>query len=96
MGNALSDSDAKHLLAAEGWLELGDYETANAELDEITPLFRAHPEVLEVRYNVFALANKWDACLAIAETLTEQFPKRVFGWVGLADSMHRPRLAPAG
>jgi len=86
--HGLNDSDAKHLLAAEGWLELGDYDAANAELEEITPLHRVHPEVLEVRYNVFALAKKWDACLAIAETLTTHFPKRMFGWVGLASAMH--------
>ena len=55
---SLNESDAKHLLAAEGWLELGNHLAANDELENITPLFRAHPEVLEVRHNIFALAGK--------------------------------------
>ena len=86
--NALPLGCTKHLEAAESWLELGNYLEANAELDKITPLHRAHPDVLEVRYNVFAAGGKWDGCLAIAETLTTSLPKRMFGWVGLANAMH--------
>jgi tetratricopeptide (TPR) repeat protein len=84
----LSGPDRKHLEAAEGWLELGDHLAANEELDNIEPRSRAHPDVLEVRYQVFAKGEKWDACLAIAEALTEHFPKRVAGWIELASAMH--------
>jgi hypothetical protein len=34
--NPLESPDSLHLHAAEGWLELGDHLSANAELDEIT------------------------------------------------------------
>lgn len=59
----LAAHDAARILAAEGWLQLGNFLEANAELDAIAPLFRAHPDVLEVRYNVFAAAKKgWLPC----------------------------------
>ena len=68
----LKSEDRTHLHAAEGWLELGNLLEANEELDKITPALRAHPDVLAVRYNVFARGNKWDGCLAIAEALADR------------------------
>ena len=44
--------DQRFLNAAEGWLGLGDHLAANEELENITPQFRAHPLVLEVRYQI--------------------------------------------
>jgi predicted Zn-dependent protease len=69
-------------------LELGNYLEANEELENVTAALRAHPDVLELRYNVFALGDKWDGCLAIAETLTDQLPQRLFGWLALASAEH--------
>jgi len=37
----LGPQNAKHIEAAEGWLELGNILETNAEIDEV----RAHPEV---------------------------------------------------
>lgn len=39
----LSTEDQRHLEAAQGWLILGDLIEADAELENISPLFRAHP-----------------------------------------------------
>src|ERR1044071_1726377 len=50
----LVDSDLRQVRAAQGWLELGDYLSADAELDEITPELRAHPDVLKVRWGVYS------------------------------------------
>lgn len=47
-----------HLLAAQGWFELGNHLEADKELDEITPGLRAHPGVLEVRWQIYAAAKK--------------------------------------
>ena len=78
---SLSDSDAKHLLAAEGWLALNDHVAANDELENITPLFRVHPDVLGVRWHIYSRAKKWDAAFEIARFLTEQLPDDAFGWI---------------
>ena len=52
--NALTLSDTHHLSAAQGWLELGSHLEADKELDEITPELRVHPDVLEIRWQIYA------------------------------------------
>jgi len=59
------------LRPALGWLELGDWQSANDELENIEPQQRAHPYVLELRWQVYALAGKWDVAVELAEKLTE-------------------------
>lgn len=56
-----SSPDSHHLRAAQGWLELGNHLEADKELDEITPQLRTHPDVLEVRWHIYAHAEKWEA-----------------------------------
>ena len=85
----LTEPDAKHLLAAEGWLELGNAIAANDELENITPLMRAHPEVLECRLQIFIAAKQWDSALAVAETLTEQMPGRPAAWMAIAECLQQ-------
>ena len=64
----------KHLEAAEGWLELGNWREANEELENITTELRVHPFVLEVRYKIYCEAKRWDEAVEIARTLTEMLP----------------------
>jgi hypothetical protein len=52
--------DHHHLRAAQGWLELGNWLEANAELENITPQQRAHPDVLRLRVEIYSAADKWD------------------------------------
>jgi hypothetical protein len=42
--------DEQHRRAAIGYVELGMYLEADAELDKIDPLCRAAPEVLQIRF----------------------------------------------
>lgn len=53
----VSLSDSRLLIAAEGWLELGDWQSANDELENITPTVRAHPDVLKMRVAVYMAAK---------------------------------------
>jgi len=85
---ALQPPDSLHLQAADGWLELGNHLEANEELEKITAKFRAHPDVLEVRWQIYAKAQKWDACLDIAEAITRLAPERPFGWIHLSYAFH--------
>jgi len=77
-----------HLKAAQGWLELGNHLEADKELDEIAPRLRAHPDVLEVRWEVYARANKWSACVDIAEALIKLTPIRPEGWIHRSFALH--------
>jgi hypothetical protein len=53
----LEPPDGFHLLAAHGWLELGNHAEANEELEKIAPELRARPDVLKVRWEIYAAEN---------------------------------------
>jgi len=69
--------DSFHLIAADGWLGLGDHLAADEELDKITPELRAHPHVLSVRYEIYAKAKKWDGAAEIAGVLVKLMPNNL-------------------
>jgi tetratricopeptide (TPR) repeat protein len=80
--------DQRHLAAAEGWFELGNHLEANEELEQITAENRSHPAVLEMRWQIFAKAKKWDAALDIASALIQLVPKYALGWVHRSYCLH--------
>jgi hypothetical protein len=57
----LEAPDSIHLQAAEGWVGLGNYADANDELEQIAAANRAHHDVLQIRWRIYADARKWDA-----------------------------------
>ena len=91
-------NDRRHLEAAKGWCELHAFLEADAELDEITPALRAHPSVLEVRWQVYANLQKWEAALEIASAIVKLEPGWPSGWIYRAsipfgrDHLVRPGL----
>jgi hypothetical protein len=46
----LEPPDSLHVQAAQGWCELHAFAEADTELDKIDASLRAHPKVLEVRW----------------------------------------------
>jgi tetratricopeptide (TPR) repeat protein len=84
---SLRHVDVMHLEAAQGWLELDNHLEAKAELDQIPPQFSRHPDVLELGWKIYAKAQRWDACLEIAEDLTDSSPRRTLNWLYLAASL---------
>lgn len=86
--NPLEHPDSLHLKAAQGWLELGNHLEADKELDEITPELRKHPDVLEVRWQIYAKARKWEACVDIASAVVKLAPKRADGWIHRSFALH--------
>jgi hypothetical protein len=69
--NSLEPPDSHHLSAAIGWLELGNWQESNEELEKIAPTFRVHPDALEIRWLIYSRAKKWDMCLDIPEGLDD-------------------------
>jgi hypothetical protein len=65
--------DELHFQAANGWLELRNWLETNEELENITPALRAHPDVLAVRWQIYARAEKWEACVDIAEAVVKNW-----------------------
>lgn len=80
--------DSHHLRAAQGWLELGNDREANEELEKITPTLRAHPDVLEIRWHIYAHAQKWEACVDIAGAIIKLDPNRPDAWIHRSFALH--------
>ena len=68
--------DQRHLEAAQGWFELGNCIEATEELEQITPEMRGHPSVLEVRFQIYAAAKKWEYAAEIAKAISEFAPEQ--------------------
>jgi predicted Zn-dependent protease len=66
--------DQRHRQAAVGYVELGLYLEADAELDKIDPFCRAVPEVLAVRLEIYAGLQKWELMQVVAEKLANYDP----------------------
>src|SRR5271157_1237880 len=73
--------DQRYFDAAVGWLGLGDWQTANDELEEISPAMRAHPDVLRIRYGIYAKAKKWEMAAEVARALSELLPAESWGFI---------------
>lgn len=84
----LAHPDQLHLTAAEGWLELGNYLEANAELEQIAPPSRAHPLVLEMRYKIYSTTHRWDMAAEVARGLQKLLPNNPYGYFHLAYCLH--------
>jgi len=86
---ALEPPDSLYLRAAEGWFGLGDLESAILELEKISPPAQSHPQVLEVKYCVYATAKKWDGCVEVGRLLVDLEPNQSFGWVNRSYAIRR-------
>jgi tetratricopeptide (TPR) repeat protein len=84
----LEHPDSFHLQAAQGWLELGNDHEANEELEQITPELRSHPDVLEVRWHIYAHAKKWEVCVDLAGAIIKLVPEKPFGWIHRSFALH--------
>jgi predicted Zn-dependent protease len=80
--------DQRHLEAAEGWLELGNWQEANEELENIQPELRAHPFVQEIRYKIYSAAGRWEMAAEIARAMSELLPENSWGFIHYAYSLH--------
>lgn len=82
--DSLPTSDLHHLVAAQGWLELGNHLEADSELDNITASLRIHPDVLDLRWQIYAKEKRWKACEDIGHATIEVDPDRPSGWLNQA------------
>ena len=85
----LQHPDPMHLEAAAGWIQLGDYDSANEELEKIRAEWHAHPDVLNLRWLIYSHHEQWDACLDIASAIVKIASDRVWGWVHKAYALRR-------
>jgi len=85
----LEPPERHYLLAAIGWLELGDVAEAKAEMALIGAAFQNHPDVLELRWLICAEQKLWPEALQIARSLLHHAPDRSSGWLHQAYALRR-------
>jgi hypothetical protein len=84
----LEPPDEHHLRSARGWLGLGNHLESNEELERIRPLHNAHPDVLELRCQIYAGFKNWELCFDIACALAPLVPERSMGWIYRSQALH--------
>ncbi|MEY2502282.1 MAG: hypothetical protein QOI07_2616 [Verrucomicrobiota bacterium] len=85
----LEPPDSQHCQAAIGYTELGMYEDANAELENVDPFNRTTPEVLSIRAAIYHGLKKWELLRVVALQLTRLEPANVQWIVSLAYATRR-------
>jgi predicted Zn-dependent protease len=85
----LEPPDTHYLLAAIGWLELGNAAEAKAELAHVSPAHQDHPDVLELRWSILAEEKRWAEGLQVAQALLRRAPERSSGWLHQAYALRR-------
>ena len=85
--NPLEPPDKHYVEAAQGWCELHAFLEAKAELEKVSSSLRAHPSVLEVRWQIYANLENWDGALEIATALVKVRPDWPNGWIYRASSL---------
>lgn len=78
----------RHVDAAKGWCELHAFAEANAELEAVTPESRAHPDVLEVRWQMYANQERWEEALDVANAFMRKTADRPEGYIYVASTLH--------
>jgi tetratricopeptide (TPR) repeat protein len=79
--------DSHHVAAASGWMGLGKTIEAAEELEKIQPANQAHPDVLEILWQIHAKSANWNICLDIARGIIKLDPQRPSGWMNSAAAL---------
>lgn len=87
----LQPPDSHLLNAASGWLGLGLPREAAAELEQLSPSARAHPDVLTVEWELLARGGRWPEALEIASRLLAADLNRPTGWINRSYALHELR-----
>ena len=89
MIESMEPPDSHHLLAAQGWAELGDFAEADAELRQIAAPLRTHPAVLACRFEIYRESQRWDLAAEVAVLLVESMAGHAGSWISLAYAVRR-------
>lgn len=80
--------DRHHVVAADGWLDLGLPLEALRELGRCCPETRRTLIATQVAWRAHAERRDWAAALAVAEHLVAEDPGQVGGWLNRSYALH--------
>ncbi len=87
----LEPPDSHHLRAASGWLDLNNPREAAAELQQLSPAARMHPDTLEVLWRLCAANQRWQEALEFGRLLVRLQPADPSGWLHRSYALHELR-----
>ncbi len=90
----LEPPDKYHLLAAQGWLELGNDFEAFQELEKVSSKFSTHPDVLSVRRRILGRSKNWLNALNIAKSICQLEPNHLFSRIHQAYDFYAVKRGP--
>ena len=85
--NRLGPPDTHYLIAAEGWMELGNLDEALFDLQRITEPSQGHFDVMQVRWHVHNKRREWQDCLHISRSMIEANPNLPQGWINHGNAL---------
>ena len=81
--------DQQHLHSAYGYIELGMFLEANAELEEINPFCRHLTEPLTARLAIYHGLKTWELMATVARKLAEWNPEKAAHFIAWAYATRR-------
>lgn len=84
----LEASDLHLLRAAQGWLELGNAQEAEAEICGVPQERSDHPDVLDVKWHIAGARQRWAEARELAVRHVELAPGDARGWVNRSNALH--------
>lgn len=84
----LEPPDIHFLSAAVGWIELGLPQEAHGELARMSPVARAHADVLGVEWDLCERENRWQDAFEIATRIVNVDQSRTTGWINRSYALH--------
>lgn len=85
---SLEQPDLFHFNCANGWLDLGNPNEAEAELAMLSNAQAENPDVLLLRWEIAAYRRNWSDALSVAQSVHQIAPERCDGWVKEAFALH--------
>ncbi|MSU41934.1 MAG: tetratricopeptide repeat protein [Pedosphaera sp.] len=83
----LEPPDTHHLSAAEGWMDLGNFIEAQAELEKISEDGRQHFNVLQVQWHIHNRRREWDDCLRLGREMIVVSPRLPQSWINCGNAL---------
>lgn len=77
------------LLAAEGWIELGNFDEAAEELHNCPPSVKSSIEWLKLWVRIYVATQRWTEVEMMCETLAKHAPDDPFTVLNQAESFHK-------
>jgi len=82
------ESYERQILAAQGYCEIGMFEEALCEIEQLPSEICDRNEIIEVGLHICLQAKKWKEALELARRLREKAPDLSVGYIHAAYSLH--------